>query len=127
MRGLVFFLCALLLAAQAPVPSPPPNKEKPAHYLERRAELLRKMGDLRAGLQALELELQILDEERQHAPAEPTASNQTAWRESVRPDGRKEEEVVKKARPRCSAFTSAGKRCTRSAEQGSKFCWQHRH
>jgi hypothetical protein len=124
MRAVIFFLCAIVLA-QAPPPKETPGK-KPA-YQERRADLLRKMAELRAGLQALELELQLLEEEKQSAPAEATVTNQTAWRETVKPDGRKDEEVVKKARPRCSAFTSGGKRCTRSAETGSKFCWQHRH
>ena len=123
MRGLAFFLCTLL-AAQTPAP---PKASKPNAYQERRAELLRKMAETRASLQALELELQLLEEERQQAPVEPAASNSPAWRETVRPDGRKDEEAVKKARPRCSAFTAGGKRCTRSAEAGSKFCWQHRH
>jgi hypothetical protein len=87
------------------------------------------MQDLKAKLQALELELQLIEEERQNAPVEVTApaSPQTSWRESTRVDGRKDEEVVKKTRPRCSAFTASGKRCTRSAEAGSKYCWQHRH
>lgn len=124
MRALVFFLCAILMA-QAPAPKETPGK-KPT-YVERRAELLRKMAELRAGLQALELELQLLEEEKQSTPVEAAAANQTAWRETVKPDGRKDEEMVKKARPRCAAFTSGGKRCTRSAETGSKFCWQHRH
>ena len=122
MRRCLFLICSALIA-QAP---PPPAPKAPS-YQERRAELLRSMGDLRAKLQALELELQILEEEHQHKPAETVATSPTGWRESIKPDGRKEEEVVKKARPRCTAFTSNGKRCTRSAEAGSKFCWQHRH
>ena len=123
MRGFVFLLCTLL-AAQAP---PPKDQEKKPAYQERRGELLRKLGELKAAMQTLELELQLLEEERQNVPVEPTASSQTGWRETVRPDGRKDEEMVKKARARCSAYTSGGKRCTRSAEAGSKFCWQHRH
>jgi hypothetical protein len=27
--------------------------------------------------------------------------------------------------PRCAATTRSGKRCTRPAEEGSRFCWQH--
>jgi hypothetical protein len=96
-------------------------------YQEKRAELLRMIADLRAKMQALELELQLLEEVRQNATAETAAGSGTPWREVVRPDGRKEEQMVKKAPARCTAFTANGKRCTRSAESGSKFCWQHRH
>lgn len=124
MKGLIFLMC-VSVTAQSPTPSATPT-HKPTHQ-ERRAELLRTMQELRAKLQALELELQLIEEEKQNAPAEVTASPAAGWRETTRPDGRKDEEAVKKARPRCSAFTSNGKRCTRSAESGSKYCWQHRH
>jgi hypothetical protein len=125
MKGFGFLIiCAL--ATEPPSAVVPPTK-KPS-VQERRVEILRTMQDLRAKLQSLELELQLLEEERQNAPVEATPANPAAaWRETVRPDGRKDEEQVKKARARCSAFTSNGKRCTRSAEAGSKYCWQHRH
>jgi len=132
MRLWLFILSSILFAQQAPRPAggtgAAPSKP---NYQERRAELLRAVGDLRARIQALELELQLLDEERQSQPEPSTpaaGAAPAAWREStVRPDGRKDEQVVKKTAPRCSAFTANGKRCTRSAEGGSKFCWQHRH
>lgn len=128
MKGLVFLMCLALGAQAPPKPTPTPAAAPPKQtHQERRAEILRTMQELRAKLQALELELQLIEEERQNAPAEAAAPAQTGWRETTRPDGRKDVEAVKKARPQCQAFTSNGKRCTRSAETGSKYCWQHRH
>ena len=43
-------------------------------------------------------------------------------------DGRspEDEEPVRQAGPRrCAATTSSGKRCSREAEEGSDYCWQH--
>lgn len=134
----VLRLCVLYLAevilAQAPgskpVAAPPPDR-----FAERRAELLRTMADLKAKLQALEVELQILEEERQRAtqaapaPASDWRSSPAAAAPAVaagRASGG-EPAYGKPVKARCQAVTTAGKRCTRSAEPGSKFCWQHRH
>jgi len=128
-KGLGILIILGVMSQSPPPPASPAAAPRKQTHQERRAEILRTMQEMRAKLQALELELQLLEEEKQSAPVEATttAGSQTGWRETTRPDGRRDEEAVKKARPRCAAFTSNGKRCTRSAETGSKYCWQHRH
>ena len=115
-------LLALLLAALAGSQTPPaaaPQTKK--EYLERRAGILRQMAELKAKLAALEVELQLTEESRPADPALPPPA--TAWRdETVAADG-----TVKKTSTRCLSVTRDGKRCTRPAENGAKFCWQHRH
>lgn len=37
-----------------------------------------------------------------------------------------EDEPARQAGPRrCAATTTSGKRCSREAEEGSEYCWQH--
>lgn len=105
-----------LLSGQTP-PAANPKKE----YLERRATILRQMAEIKAKLASLELELQLLEESRSADPAAPLPP--TSWREEPgSPDGN-----PKKATARCLSVTRDGKRCTRPAEAGLKYCWQHRH
>jgi hypothetical protein len=110
MRTFVILL-ALIFQAEAP-----PKKTSPEEYLKKRAELLRQVGDLKAKLAALEIELQLLEEERAAAGVAPPPAGST-WRDSPDP--------AKPARARCASVTKDGKRCTRAAEPGKKYCWQH--
>jgi len=117
----VFAILFLILLASGQT-SPPANGKK--DYVERRAVILRQMAEIRAKLAALELELQLLDEARSAEPGPVTTPPPTAWREEPAASG---EGSVKKSSVRCLSVTRGGKRCTRPAEQGGKFCWQHRH
>lgn len=92
-------------------------------YVERRAVILRQMAEVKAKLAALELELQILEEARSAEPGAPPAPA-TSWRDEA---ALAAEPSPKKAVVRCVSVTRDGKRCTRSAEAGSKFCWQHKN
>ena len=114
-------LTTVLLLALASAQSPPPAASAgKKEHLERRAAILRQMAETRAKLSALELDLQLLEESRS---AEPTAPPPTAWREEPStPDG-----VPKKTSVRCLSVTRDGKRCTRPAEAGTKYCWQHKN
>ena len=99
--------------------NPPAAANGKKEYLERRAAILRQMGEMKAKLSALELELQLLEEGRTAEPVTPSA---TAWRE----EPGAAEGVAKKPLVRCLSVTRDGKRCTRPAESGGKYCWQHR-
>jgi cytochrome c556 len=111
-KALLVFLAILALAAGADV-----KKE----YLEKRAAILRQMAEAKAKLAALEVELQVLEESRPaDAPAPPAA---TVWRD----EPAAAEGTAKKPTVRCLSVTRDGKRCTRAAETGAKYCWQHRN
>ena len=110
-------LAGLLLNAQSPSAATSAAKKE---YLERRAAILRQMAETKAKLSALELDLQLLEESRS---AEPAAPPPASWREEPSaPDG-----VTKKTSVRCLSVTRDGKRCTRPAEAGTKYCWQHKN
>jgi hypothetical protein len=116
---------ALLLMAFASGQTPPaasPNAEAKKEYLERRAVILRQMAEIRAQLASLELDLQLLEESRPEAVPPPVS-----WRENVAVPDAPAPVVVKKTPPRCLQVTRDGKRCTRTAESGGKYCWQHRN
>lgn len=114
-RRLLLGILAALPLGRAQVANP---------YLTKRADLLRQMAELRAKLSALEVELQLLEEEKGSQPARPPAPD--SWRTSTSGGGGGgEEERKKTAGPRCQALTRDGKRCIRAAEPGHKYCWQH--
>lgn len=48
-----------------------------------------------------------------------------AAREATSPGGGTEPEPAAAAPGRCAAITQGGSRCTREAEPGSGYCWQH--
>lgn len=110
------FVILLTLVFQADVA---PKKTSPDEYLKKRAELLRQVGDLKAKLAALEIELQLLEEERAAAAGVAPAPAASTWRDGGGAD------PAKPARARCASITKDGKRCTRAAEPGKKYCWQH--
>ena len=112
-------MTTLLLLALASAQSPPASAAR-KEYLERRTAILRQMAETKAKLSALELDLQLLEESRS---AEPVAPPPTSWREAPSaPDG-----AAKKTSVRCLSVTRDGKRCTRTAEAGTKYCWQHKN
>lgn len=100
----------------------PPVSNAKKEYLERRAVILRQMAEVKAKLAALELDLQLLEESRSVDPG-AAAPPPNSWRE----EPGSAEGSNKKAPARCLSVTRDGKRCTRPAEAGLKFCWQHRH
>ena len=112
---LSIFIFALISLAPASGQNPPPKKE----HLEKRANILRQMAEMKAKLSALELELQLLEESRTAEPAQPPA---LAWRE----ENGTGEGAAKKTLIRCLSVTRDGKRCSRPAEAGGRYCWQHR-
>jgi hypothetical protein len=79
------------------------------------------MAEIKARLSALELELQILEESR---PNDQPAPPPTSWREEP---AATEGGNARKSATRCLSVTRDGKRCTRAAEPGAKYCWQHRN
>ena len=113
------FITTLLLAL-ASAQSPPSPSAARKEYVERRAAILRQMADTKAKLSALELDLQLLEESRS---AEPAAPPPASWRE----DPAAPENAAKKPSARCLSVTRDGKRCTRPAEAGTKYCWQHKN
>ncbi len=120
MRLRLLLTTLLLLALASAQSPPPPASAAKKEHLERRAAILRQMAETKAKLSALELDLQLLEDSRS---AEPVAPPPTAWREEPgTSDG-----VAKKTSVRCLSVTRDGKRCTRTAEVGTKYCWQHKN
>ncbi|MBY0505219.1 MAG: hypothetical protein K2X03_15000 [Bryobacteraceae bacterium] len=114
MRLSIFLFAISLLGAQTP---PAAAKQE---YLEKRAGILRQKAELKAKLASLEVELQLLEESRTAEPAAPPSA--ASWRE----EPGAAEGAPKKAPVRCLSVTRGGKRCSRPAEAGGKYCWQHR-
>ncbi len=110
-------MCLLIALAGGQTP---PAADAKKQYLERRAAILRQMAEAKAKLAALDVELQLLEESR---PADTPAPAPTAWRD----EPASAVSDTKKASPRCLSVTRDGKRCTRPAEPGAKYCWQHRN
>lgn len=67
-------------------------------------------------VKAFEMQTQIELLEKQLHDVEETEANQPPVASAVKT-------AVK---VRCSGHTKDGKRCTRNAEAGSRFCWQHK-
>ena len=82
------------------------------------------MAELRAKLSALEVELQLLEEERS-ADQGAKGPAPDAWRNPTSSGSGGADERKKAVGPRCQALTRDGKRCIRAAEPGHKYCWQH--
>jgi hypothetical protein len=101
----VLFLCLL---------APPTPAE-----LERTDQLIESVTAMKAKVAALQAEidnlLRTLSEQRGALQRGPQPFSYLST-----PEG-----DTKEAKQRCAANTSAGKRCTRPAESGSRYCWQH--
>lgn len=113
----------ILLGLMAALPIRAGQAAAASNYQSRRADLLRQMAELRAKMSALEVELQLLEEEKGSQAAKPAPD---AWRTGETSVSGSEERK-KAAAPRCQALTRDGKRCMRDAEPGHKYCWQHMH
>lgn len=117
MKRLALMLCLACLKAGA---QPPQN-----HELERMNALIEELTALKAQAAALETRidtlLRAMSEQRgalQVKPAAYDALKATAGAPDSAPD-------PKPAVVRCAALTSNGKRCTRAAQEGSRYCKQH--
>jgi hypothetical protein len=77
-------------------------------------ELRQRIADLK--IKAFEIQTQVELLEQQLKDLEQAEANQP-------PPASKLSAPVK---VRCSGHTKDGKRCTRNAEPGSRFCWQHK-
>lgn len=87
-----------------PVPVLPPGKEALRQQI---ADLKVKAFEMQTRIELLEKQLHDVEEAEQNKPLAVAAS--------------------KKAAPlRCAGHTKDGTRCSRNAEAGSRFCWQHK-
>ena len=106
-------LCPLLLCAEPP----------PAPELERLDSLVAELITLKSQTAAIEARidaiLRALSEQRGVLQSKPPAFNALRVSEAdPAPD-------TKKPLVRCAALTSNGKRCTRAAAEGARYCKQH--
>ena len=110
MPGFVLLLCLL---------APPPNAE-----LERTDQLIQQVTEMKAKVSALQAEidalLRTLSEQR---GAQQKGPQPFAYLTPSEGEGSPKSAA---ATVRCAANTSNGKRCTRPAEAGSRYCWQHK-
>lgn len=72
------------------------------------------------GLGAVAYSLLRAEGERALRPATGASKEGPAGEPPTEPKAAAEEK-----RRRCAAKTSSGKRCTREAQPGSQYCWQH--
>ncbi|MBI1357827.1 MAG: hypothetical protein GC160_26115 [Acidobacteria bacterium] len=87
------------------------------------AELMRAVQELRVEVASLGAKVSRLEEElRQARTAPPTASVAAP---AARPPGFAAA-AAGSAEGQCTALTKKGSRCTRKAESGGKYCWQHK-
>lgn len=115
---------SLLLAAAACAAEPPPAAPAPGEA-ERVSALIEELAQLKAQVSAvqerLETLLRQLSEQRgalQNRPAYDALKPQATAPAPDQPD--RKPPVV-----RCAAITNSGKRCSRPAAPGSRYCRQH--
>lgn len=133
MRRIFLFLWTLALAALGWV------------LWQRRDDLKRSYGEWRAATDAAREGLGATAAARGKEPGRRAAQDGSAAGRRERPSSRVNGSVPSSekaaadpsavpgpasAQPaaepgRCAAITGSGKRCTRQAEDGSRFCWQH--
>ena len=111
-RSLVVVLC-LALPAQQPKPNP---------ELERIDDMIHQLTEMKAKVSAMETQLdsllRALSEQKGALQQKPQSYNALAHVESTDPEGGP-------PKVRCAALTAQGKRCTRPAKTGSRYCGQH--
>jgi hypothetical protein len=110
-QGTVVSKTLIVGAAAAPVFL----SEDPAGLAEAVTTLHQKLRDLQAEVSRLQ---QILEDLA--PPAAPGPVSPPPKPASVRPP------PAPTAAPRCAAITKKGTQCTRRAEKGSAYCWQHK-
>jgi len=99
------FLCLLVVLACS-VAQETPKPEKVALRQEI-ADLKVKAFELQQKIELLEHQLKDVEEAEANRPVVSPALKTVA-------------------KARCAGHTKDGKRCTRNAEAGSRFCWQHK-
>lgn len=88
----------------APVPVKPPTKEALRQQI---ADLKVKAFEMQTRIELLEKQLQDVEEAERNKPIPLTGGKPAAA-------------------VRCAGHTKDGARCSRNAEPGSRFCWQHK-
>ena len=112
MRLVCLFLVLICAVAQqqkppAPVPAPPgPDKLVLRQQI---ADLKVKSFEIQQQVELLEKQVKDIEEVDANRIAAAQVNSKTA-----------------PVRARCGGHTKDGKRCTRMAESGSRFCWQHK-
>ncbi len=115
---LIIGLLAFSLSGQQPAqPSPSPEAVRLDSLIEELAALKTQAAALEARIDAL---LRGLSEQRGALLAVKPAYNALKTVAVENPPDAKPPQV------RCASMTSAGKRCTRAAAEGSRYCTQHK-
>lgn len=79
-----------------------------------KTELREKIAEMK--VKAFEMQMQIELLEKKLKDVEEAEANQPPPAVNVK----------QAAKARCAGHTQDGKRCSRNAEPGSRFCWQHK-
>lgn len=118
MKRIALLLCLACVA----VGGEPPAARNPE--LERLTALIEELAALKAQATALETKIDVLlramSEQRGALRAKPASYD--ALKAAAAADSPAD---PKPAVVRCAAITSSGKRCTRAAMEGSRYCKQH--
>ena len=104
--ALCFLVCGLAQQGGAPPPAPAVKPDKIA-MRQQIADMKVKAFEMQTQIELLEKQLHDVEEAEANLPL--AANGKQA-----------------PAKVRCSGHTKDGKRCTRMAEHGSRFCWQHK-
>ncbi|WP_031499050.1 hypothetical protein [Bryobacter aggregatus] len=115
---LIALVCALAqdkppfgvtLPPKAPAPPSPAVKEQKDALRKQIADLKIRSFELQQQVELLEKQLKDVEEVESAQAAASFVTSQAA-----------------PAKFRCAGHTKDGKRCTRMAEAGKRFCWQHK-
>ena len=117
-RPAVICVCALVLSLPAQQPKPNNN----AAELDRIEDIIHQLTEMKTKMAAMETQidtlLRALSEQKGALQQKPQVYNALAHVESVEAD-------AATPKTRCAAITASGKRCTRPAKPGSRYCAQH--
>jgi hypothetical protein len=121
LRRLVALVVLSVGAALAVAQPPPPELERTERLIEELTGLKERVAAIQAELDRLLLDLR----EHKGALQNPPAYN--AITQSSGAAAPASAPAAAKRAAQCAANTSKGDRCTRPAERGSRYCWQHQH
>lgn len=111
---IAFLVCGF--AQQPPSAQQPPAPLPAAAPKPDKLVIRQQISDLK--VKSFELQQQVEMLERQLKDVEESEANQSAAALATSKQA--------PLKTRCSGHTKDGKRCTRMAETGSRFCWQHK-
>ncbi len=118
-----FVVLLLTVSLCVPAQLPPPAPHSPTPEVERLESLIDELTALKSQVSQTEVKidglLRALCEQRGSLLTKPTYNALKITPEDSGPA------EVKKPLIRCKALTSSGKRCTRSAMDGQRYCKQH--